>query len=422
MNFEVEREELKKVIKNLEMKNEIHLDKIQNYEKKISELKSTIEGIRIDANKAINLNSTITESEYKLKQINAQKDKFFSILAHDLRNPIANFKELAKILAENHDSMKKKEKNALINNLALSSKQLYELLENLLEWSRCQTGRIPFNPSNYYLLQLIDTNVQLMLVSARQKNIDLIVDPIDELVVFVDEKMINTVIRNLIGNAIKFTPEYGEIRLSAEKKENIILLTIADTGVGIAPENIDNLFKIDVFTSTAGTNQEKGTGLGLVLCKEFLEHNNGNIKVQSDIDNGSKFIITLPSESKEVAEAPFYNSPNAENRVHKKKKPKDKILIDNLSDEIINKLPELINSLENEYQDYYIEASETLIISSVIEFSDKIFNFAEKEELDFLKNYSKLLKNYAEELELDKMNKMLDKYTKILQAMKDKIV
>jgi len=414
--------ELKKTIKNLEIKNEIYLDKIQKYENEISELKSTIDSVIQDAKRAIELNSKVTESEYKLKQINAQKDKFFSILAHDLRNPIANFKELAKILAENHDVMKKKEKIALINNLALSSKQLYELLENLLEWSRCQTDRIPYNPNNYYLIQLVDANIQLLMVNASQKNIDLVVEPIEDLVVFVDEKMINTVIRNLISNAIKFTPEFGEIRLYAEKKDDNVQLTIADTGVGIPPENIENLFKIDVFTSTVGTNQEKGTGLGLVLCKEFLITNGGSIEVESVLNKGSKFIITLPSQNPESDSPIPYVPVKVQSKLSKKKKTKEKIIIEELSNDIINKLPDLLDKLKNEYQDYYNEASETLIISSVIEFSDKLLEFAEKEKFDFLKNYSNLLKEYAEDLELDKMNKMLEKYPKILQALKDKIV
>ncbi len=414
--------ELKKTINHLEIKNGIYLDKIQKYENEISELKSTIDSIFQDANRAIELNSQVSSSEHKLKQINAQKDKFFSILAHDLRNPIANFKELAKILSENHNVMKKKEKNALINNLAVSSKQLYDLLENLLEWSRCQTDRIPYNPNNYYLIQLIDANIQLLLVNADQKNINLIADPIDDLVVYIDEKMINTVIRNLVSNAIKFTPEFGEIRLTADKIDNKVQITIADTGIGIPNENIDNLFKIDVFTSTAGTNQEKGTGLGLVLCKEFLQTNNGSIKVESELDIGSKFIITIPGQNPKADTPAPYVPVKVKSNISKKKKIKEKIITEELTDEIINKLPDILDKLKNEYQDYYNEASETLIIGSVIKFSTEISDFAEKEGLDFLKNYSKLLKEYAEELELGKMKKMLEKYPKILQVLKDKIV
>lgn len=164
---------------------------------------------------------------------------------------------------------------------------------NLLEWSLSQTGRMEFHPQDIDLVYLMKENIMFFDVIAGQKNI--IINKVlpHEIMVFADRHMISTVLRNLISNAIKFTSQNGEIGISAEKRSNEILFTVSDSGIGIAPERLEKLFRIDESDSTPGTNHERGTGLGLILCKEFVEKHNGKIWAESEEGKGSTFYFTL---------------------------------------------------------------------------------------------------------------------------------
>jgi PAS domain S-box-containing protein len=241
----------------------------------------------------------LQQSEVRLKELNATKDKFFSIIAHDLKNPFNSIIGFSNILARqiyenNYEGIAKY--GMIIQN---SSQRALDLLMNLLEWSRLQTGSIAFNPECIEIVELTNDVLRSFNDPAQQKSIAIFTEFPPLAFVFADKEMISTVLRNLISNALKFTHPGGEIVISAEQKQAEWMLTIADNGVGIKKEAIDKLFRIDENYSTMGTQNEKGTGLGLLLCKEFIEKNGGKIWVESgqagqQENCGSKFYFTVP--------------------------------------------------------------------------------------------------------------------------------
>ena len=229
-----------------------------------------------------------------LQKINAEKDKFFSIIAHDLKSPfhsIIGFSDLLvkRVHERNYDGIEK-----FADVIQQSSNSAMDLLMNLMEWSRSQTGRMEFNPEYCELIELIKDTELLLSGALEQKSISLTKILPAYALVFADKKMISTVLRNLISNAIKFTYSGGKIGIAIEEKQDEIVVSVSDTGVGISKENCERLFKIDETYSTLGTNKEKGTGLGLILCKEFVEKHSGKIWVESQKGFGTVFYFTLP--------------------------------------------------------------------------------------------------------------------------------
>lgn len=230
----------------------------------------------------------------QLEQINADKDKFFSILAHDLKNPFFGVINLLKIIQDNLEKNDLKEIKNYIRIVYDTSKYVYKLLDNLLEWSRIQTGRIEFNREIINIKEIIKDNIALLESQANNKFIKIHFDLKKDYVVPGDENMLNVILGNLIGNAIKFTPKNRDIFITVHDKVKYFEICIKDAGFGIEQENIQELFKIDSKFRRAGTNNEKGTGLGLVLCKEFVEKHGGKIWVESELEKGSEFKFTLP--------------------------------------------------------------------------------------------------------------------------------
>ena len=233
-------------------------------------------------------------AQQKLIEANQAKDKFFSIIAHDLKNPfnaLIGFSELLvhDVKAKNHENLGKY--GDYIHEV---SKRGFNLLVNLLDWSRLQTGKISFEPVEINFKDITDETIQLLSANIIRKDINIKkqIDP--EIFVIADANMLATILRNLLSNAIKFTPAGGKVQLKAEKKGNKITYSVSDNGVGIKKSNLKKLFQIDKTISTIGTEQEKGTGLGLILCKEFIEKHKGSIKVESAINKGTKFTFTLP--------------------------------------------------------------------------------------------------------------------------------
>jgi two-component system, sensor histidine kinase and response regulator len=236
----------------------------------------------------------ISEQNKNLSELNATKDKFFSIIAHDLKNPISNFRDLTKVLVENFTNLSDNDKVEYLTMMNISSERLFALLENLLEWSRSQRGLIQFNPVQLDLNYLIDNVISLMVSAATKKEINIAKNVPDEISLIADVNMLNTVIRNIVSNSIKFTEVKGCINIGAKNFDNYVEIFIEDTGIGISAENISKLFNIDSNISTLGTSNEKGTGIGLILCKEFVEKHNGKIWVESEINKGTKFTFVIP--------------------------------------------------------------------------------------------------------------------------------
>lgn len=239
-------------------------------------------------------NLEIEQQRFELQKANDTKDKFFSIIAHDLRNPFSTIISLSDLLSTNYDDFDDERRKFFISQINEFSNKAFNLLENLLQWSRSQTGRLKVKISKIDISQTINDNIELLEGSAFNKDITLqsFVNP--DTFVMTDENMTSTVIRNLITNAIKFTNKNGTIKIKAEDQGNVIEISIIDNGVGIEEKNIAKLFKITSNLTSVGTSNETGTGLGLILCKEFINNCNGNIEVESEINKGTTFKFTLP--------------------------------------------------------------------------------------------------------------------------------
>lgn len=242
----------------------------------------------------IEINAQINEKNKALEELNATKDKFFSIISHDLKGPLNSLTSFSSLLINHISHMSKDEIQMLAKDLDKSVKGLFSLLENLLEWSRSQSGNIELKPETLDLIHLIDQNKSLLSKTAENKNIRLITPEFSNLAVYGDKNSINTILRNLISNALKFTLSGGEVKVEVTENQTMALISVIDNGVGMSPEVMNKLFRIDQKHSTKGTANEKGTGLGLILCKEFAEKNGGTISVESKEGQGSKFTFSLP--------------------------------------------------------------------------------------------------------------------------------
>jgi signal transduction histidine kinase len=236
----------------------------------------------------------LQEQSKKLQELIVTKDKFFSIIAHDLKSPFNSIIGFSEILMENAQVRNFDVIEDYSKIILKSAKRAMNLLANLMEWSRSQTGRMNFNPVSLEMVNLI-TEIELLFHGiADQKSIRLILDIPSSAPVYADKDMINTILRNLISNAIKFTAVGGEIIVSVQDKPEELTVSIRDSGVGMKKEMIDKIFRIDSNSSTLGTNNEEGTGLGLILCKEFVEKHGGKITVESEEGKGSEFSFTIP--------------------------------------------------------------------------------------------------------------------------------
>lgn len=231
-----------------------------------------------------------------LDEANQTKDKFFSIIAHDLKNPIGAIKSTSELLTTDFDMFEINEVKESIEDIYNSSSSVQVLLDSLLIWSRSQRGKLDFHPETFNFSLLINNIFSLLKSNAKQKNIKLIQEVSKDLEVFADSNMLNTVIRNLVSNAIKFTPENGEIKVIVTKNINTTKIIVEDSGIGISMENQKKLFNFGTNYTTPGTNNEKGTGLGLILVNEFIDRHNGTIQIESEINNGTKFLINIPNE------------------------------------------------------------------------------------------------------------------------------
>jgi signal transduction histidine kinase/DNA-binding response OmpR family regulator/ligand-binding sensor domain-containing protein len=239
----------------------------------------------------------LRQNNEELELLNITKDKFFSIIAHDLKNPFYAISGLSDTLIRDLTKLKPDEAYEFLYLIKSSSDSASTLLDNLLQWARSQTNSITINPSSFNIRNLAENTIRLLKVIAASKNITLSNQIDAETVVFADENMITTVIRNIVNNAIKFTPQHGSVTLFSETAGQTVTIHIEDTGTGMDKEKTDNLFRIDQKFTSKGTEGEKGTGLGLIISKDFIDKNNGMIRVESEPGKGSRFSISLPAGS-----------------------------------------------------------------------------------------------------------------------------
>jgi signal transduction histidine kinase len=230
----------------------------------------------------------------QLQAINAEKDKFFSIIAHDLRGPLSAFVAATQILTEEIQTMEIEDIKDITLSMKTSASNIYSLLENLLEWSRLRRGGMDFVPVKLNLKKIIGESIAVLSESASKKGIEIEATIPDKLEILADNHMFESVIRNLISNAIKFTTQGGKVKVTVHSKEDHSTeIKISDSGIGISPGLISRLFQINEKTSRPGTEGEPSTGLGLLLCKEFIEKHGGKIWVESEVGLGSTFSFSI---------------------------------------------------------------------------------------------------------------------------------
>ncbi len=253
--------------------------------------------LKVRVSNHINLkhaHSELEEANKKLIKLNHEKDKFFTIIAHDLRNPFIGITSLSKIMLDQLKSNDFENMEEYVQEINNASKNAYNLLKNLLNWARSQTGRMEFTPTLLSVFSLLDETVNLLKESASLKGINLINTLPDDIEIVGDKEMLSVVFRNIISNAIKFTKTGGTIRIEAVQNESELTIQVIDSGIGMTPKMIEDIFKIDKSSGRKGTNGEPSTGLGLLLCKEFIEKHDGSIAVTSEVNIGSVFTISLP--------------------------------------------------------------------------------------------------------------------------------
>lgn len=260
----------------------------ENFNKMISSLKDQKEELE-------EFNQLLLKSQKKLKETNKTKDKFFNIIAHDLKGPFTSFITITDILTKDPESLPEEKKLHFLQSLNESALTLESLLENLLQWARAQSGTLEVNLRCVKLDEMVKQIIKLQEMNAQSNQIELVNHVEENLQVKADPNLLHTVLRNLMSNAVKFSDEGGQVRLSSRNlSEKFTEISIEDTGIGIAGEDLQKLFRIDVSTKTIGESTKKGTGFGLILVKEFVEKQGGTINVNSQLGKGSVFKFTLP--------------------------------------------------------------------------------------------------------------------------------
>ncbi len=250
-------------------------------------------------------NEELTEAKRQLEITNKNKDKFFSIIAHDLKNPFMSILGTSKLLSDSIDNLTMKELTEISETMYSSSENLYKLLENLLSWSRLQLGNTQIDAKKLTVKPLVENIYKIFELTARNKNIEIVNSVDKEISIYADEDCFRTILRNLISNALKFSNPGGTIVIKTDQKENgTVRFSVADNGIGMEQETLEKLFVITEKVTTRGTKGEKGTGLGLLLCKDLVERNNGTISVESEPNKGTTFYFTLPSEAAESENNP----------------------------------------------------------------------------------------------------------------------
>lgn len=298
------KEELQLLNENLETKIQI----------RTNELAETNSLLKKELEERNKVEEKLKKYATELKELNATKDKFFGIIAHDLRNPFSSLLGASELLIDYLEKFDIDNIKSIVMLLNDSAKRGYALLENLLEWSRAQTGGLKFNPERHSLHELVTENINSVQINAN-KHISITHNIPEDLQIKVDRNMFNAIMRNLLSNAVKFTHRGGKVFVSSESSEECFTITIKDTGIGIPKADIKKLFRIDVSYSSIGTAKESGTGLGLLLCKEFVERHCGKIWVESVVGKGSEFKFTIPKNIPVSKEA---NAPNILSNVPEK--------------------------------------------------------------------------------------------------------
>lgn len=262
----------------------------------LSRIRTHLE-LKISRDLLVKYNQELVEAQNELKKLNASKDTFFSIIAHDLRGPFSGFLGLSELLLDEYDDLDQEEISQIADSMNKAAKRLYSFLENLLEWSRTQMGRVEFTPFRLDISETVGRVFSLFSATAQEKEIKMESDVEKDTFVFADNNMVNTILRNLVSNALKFTKPGGKISIHSERyDDDFIAISVSDTGIGMNDEAKDKIFRIDKKHTTPGTANESGSGLGLLLCKDLVEKHNGRIWLESQVGKGTTFTFLLPDK------------------------------------------------------------------------------------------------------------------------------
>jgi two-component system, sensor histidine kinase and response regulator len=241
----------------------------------------------------------LRQREIELSDLNSTKDTLLSVISHDLKTPFFNIMGLGEILLKDYNTFSDDEKKEFISNIVESSRVSHSLLDNLLNWTRIQTGRIQSNPGLIELEDIVEDIMHFVSQQAQNKEVECLYQPAGKIQVYTDSNMLQTIIRNLITNAIKYTPRGGRVTISTKTEGNMAIIEVSDTGIGIPPGRLEKMFVPSRLSSTPGTENEPGTGFGLILTKEFVNLNKGSISVESTEGKGTTFRVVLPASEKQ---------------------------------------------------------------------------------------------------------------------------
>jgi two-component system, sensor histidine kinase and response regulator len=272
----------------------------QGYKKQQELLSNATEALKTKLAEKEKSEDELRNQSKKLKEVNATKDQFLSIISHDLRNPLSAIIGFSDLLTNNYSAISEKDKKDYLKNIRLSSESMMILLLELLEWSKSQNAKMVFKPEEINLFNLINEVKKTLYYQALNKNTELVSEIKNNVYAIADKEMVKTILRNLLTNAIKFTPQNGNIRIVANeildqnKNKKFIEISVIDNGVGIKKHNLDKIFQIGQNIHKLGTENETGSGLGLSLCKELIKKNNGYFYIKSIENSGSTFTFALP--------------------------------------------------------------------------------------------------------------------------------
>lgn len=246
-------------------------------------------------------NNLIVSQKDELITLNASKDKFLSILAHDIKNPLSSIYGISDLLVNDYDKLTSDEKRIFTQDIHTLSNNLFEIINTLLTWSTSQSGLITYRPKNFNIAAVAEKTIHNLQTVAKQKDLRLVSEVQNPVTVYADENMVYSILHNLINNAIKFSYPGTAIRIESKMMEEFVEISVIDRGIGLSAESQAKIFRYDQHFLSKGTAGESGTGLGLILCKDFVDKNGGSIRVESEIDNGSAFIFTIPLNKPEQA-------------------------------------------------------------------------------------------------------------------------
>ncbi len=385
----------------------------------IEDLKLSSKKIFNDANRLMKLNDNLITSEEKLKKMNDEKDKFISIISHDLRSPFGGILGITDNLICYFDKFSQNELKSNLKLLNTTCHSLFDLLENLLLWARANRGKMTVSKEKIPLFKIVKANIELLINNAISKRISINNSVQKNISVIADENMLNTVLRNLISNAIKFTNVGGEINISTHQafEDNRIEIYICDNGIGIPPNVVENLFNLNRKYTSLGTNNEKGTGLGLLICKEMIEQQDGRIWVESKEGEGTCFKIELGAVKNNID---FYEESTSINVISEQLQNEifslDKELI---KDNNLENLSLLINEVEEKYIPECLELSETQILGDIGIFASNLKNISLNYNCMNIYKYAEIMLEKVKMMDIIQLNKYLEYFPILINQLKD---